>query len=413
MFFTLKWYMQIAIQSHIVNPDDALHDTLRIANRACQETIDLGLKHETWAKAELHKVSYARVREKYPTLNSSLVTAVRDQAADMLKRWRTRRVNPRKQKSILKTGPEKRPTSGIRLNHNTVKVFFDSSTVSLSTVEGRRKYTLSIPAYARERYTLGRCTAATLRSKRHRVFLDLIIEVEPPPPSVGDHVLGVDRGVYCPAVTSHAQFFHSKTLRNIKARYRHLKRCLQQAGTRNATRHLRRVAGRERRFVLDTNHVISKRIVAQECDAIAMEELEAAKLKKGHKRRRNTPADKSVRLLGSWSPRELQSFISYKAALAGKRIILVPPHYTSQACSRCGDIRAENRRGRLFRCLNCGFSLHADLNASRNIALHAKRVEGRQPVNLPNATYDDLKAFLRNDLRASIVASPPFLTGGN
>lgn len=389
--------MNIAIQSRVVSPDDALRDTIVVANRACQDVLDTGLRNQTWKKADLHRATYKDIRERYPMLNSSIVTAVRDQAADMLKRLK------------LKKGSQKRLTSGVRLNHNTLKVFFDSSTVSLSTVAGRRKYDISIPTYARERYTLGQCTSATLRiDKRKRVMLDLIIEVEGAPLHTGNIVMGVDRGIYHPAVTSHNQFFNSKHLRNVKARYRHLKRCLQQAGTRSATRHLKRVAGRERRFVLDTNHCISKRIVAEPCDVIAMEELEVSKMKvkKGK--------HKSVRrLLGSWSPTQLQTFVSYKAALAGKRVVFVKPHYTSQCCNRCGHIESANRHGRLFQCLSCGFSLHADLNASRNIASLGKSLAGRQPVNLPNATHDELKAFFMDDLRASVVASSPFLTGSN
>ncbi|PYB67903.1 hypothetical protein DMB44_06940, partial [Thermoplasma sp. Kam2015] len=32
-----------------------------------------------------------------------------------------------------------------------------------------------------------------------------------------------------------------------------------------------------------------------------------------------------------------------------------------------GYVNKNNRHGSVFKCLNCGFELHADLNASRNI----------------------------------------------
>ena len=45
----------------------------------------------------------------------------------------------------------------------------------------------------------------------------------------------------------------------------------------------------------------------------------------------------------------------------------VNPAYTSQKCSRCGYVKAENRSGELFRCKSCNYTDNADLNASRNI----------------------------------------------
>ncbi|WP_297216731.1 zinc ribbon domain-containing protein, partial [Thermoplasma sp.] len=47
--------------------------------------------------------------------------------------------------------------------------------------------------------------------------------------------------------------------------------------------------------------------------------------------------------------------------------LYVNPKYTSQKCSICGYTDKNNRHGSVFRCNNCGFELHADLNASRNI----------------------------------------------
>ena len=45
----------------------------------------------------------------------------------------------------------------------------------------------------------------------------------------------------------------------------------------------------------------------------------------------------------------------------------VDPAYTSQRCSACGHVHRSNRKGDLFRCRRCGLTLHADVNAARNI----------------------------------------------
>jgi len=45
----------------------------------------------------------------------------------------------------------------------------------------------------------------------------------------------------------------------------------------------------------------------------------------------------------------------------------VDPAYTSQRCSSCGHVHPSNRNGDHFQCRRCGLTLHADVNAARNI----------------------------------------------
>ena len=59
--------------------------------------------------------------------------------------------------------------------------------------------------------------------------------------------------------------------------------------------------------------------------------------------------------------------LEYKAA---GRVEKVNPAYTSQRCSACGHIAAESRKSQaLFACVACHFTLNADVNAARNIAV--------------------------------------------
>ncbi|MCY4562313.1 MAG: zinc ribbon domain-containing protein [Flavobacteriaceae bacterium] len=49
-------------------------------------------------------------------------------------------------------------------------------------------------------------------------------------------------------------------------------------------------------------------------------------------------------------------------------VIKIPSHYTSQECSRCGTKDKKNRTSQSeFKCLSCGFSMNADINAANNI----------------------------------------------
>jgi transposase len=65
--------------------------------------------------------------------------------------------------------------------------------------------------------------------------------------------------------------------------------------------------------------------------------------------------------------------VEYKAEALGKKVMVINPYHTSQTCSRCGHVSRSNRKGRRFTCVQCGFSLDADLNASRNIAAFSTR----------------------------------------
>ncbi|WP_166405239.1 zinc ribbon domain-containing protein [Desulfonema ishimotonii] len=51
----------------------------------------------------------------------------------------------------------------------------------------------------------------------------------------------------------------------------------------------------------------------------------------------------------------------------GKRIIGVPPHYTSQTCSSCGEVVRKSLSVRTHRCIDCGFVAKCDHNAALNI----------------------------------------------
>ena len=47
----------------------------------------------------------------------------------------------------------------------------------------------------------------------------------------------------------------------------------------------------------------------------------------------------------------------------GFTIKKVDPTYTSQTCSKCGNIHKESRKGEIYECVNCGMKLDADYNA--------------------------------------------------
>jgi transposase, IS605 OrfB family, central region len=330
--------------------DRTLIETAKQFKEAVQIVLDYGFENKTFNKNKLNKGTYKVIRERIPTLPSALIQTARDTASEALKATELK-------KKI------KRKSLTIRYDNRTFKFYPDSHTVSLTTVKGRLVYPVAHSPLI-DKYR-GQYTNAQLLidEKRNRIFI--MVQVNVPDKEVVKKedvkVLGIDRGVKNIAVLSNNLFFNSKHLREVKGRYQYLKRKLQHLGTRSAHRKLRKLSGRERRFVRDVNHLISKNIVSLPYDVFALEALNPAYMKQKDQY-------KAIRkMLGSWSPSELQKFIEYKAKDAGKTVIYVNPKYTSQRCSKCGYVDKNNRHGSVFKCINCGFELNADLNASRNI----------------------------------------------
>lgn len=370
-------------------PCPAISATIWQFNEATNYFLRAGYENNTHSKKILQSLAYRDVRKGWPCLQSSLVQGARDCAADMLRREKGKRL------------PVKRQGSSARYNQRTFKAYLNSGHLSLSTVEGRLKIPIRLPDYFLK-YTDAEVVSLRLREIDRVLQADIVVRLPDNPAtpvSVTPRVIGMDRGIVNIAVTSDNRFYNSRTLRNVRGRYSHLRGRLQSAGTRSAKRHLKRLSGRERRFQRNCNHVISKEVAALDFNVLAIEELSVRKdRKKG--RRFN-------RMLGGWSYAQLESFLRYKCEAAGKSVVTVNPAYTSQDCSRCG-VRGK-RNGSAFTCLFCGFSLNADLNAARNIADRGMSPAGRPHVNGP------IVAGMRH--RAEPCADhsykPPVLTGGS
>ena len=126
-----------------------------------------------------------------------------------------------------------------------------------------------------------------------------------------------------------------------------------------------RLVARQRRDYLN---VISKRMVENQ-DLIAAENLKVSNLVKNH------CLAKTISDAG-W--RMLLTMLQQKAVMYGKTVILVPPQYTTQTCSRCGHVM----RGtsmlplsvREWTCPECGAYHLRDKNAAQNILNKALKI---------------------------------------
>jgi len=93
---------------------------------------------------------------------------------------------------------------------------------------------------------------------------------------------------------------------------------------------------------------------------------------------------RSSRVLGHWTYTaifgKLESYCSGQGVLVHK----VSPTYTSQRCSCCGWVRRGNRKEKLFKCDQCGFTLDSDLNASRNLASPLRAISKKPRLRQTN-----------------------------
>src|SRR2546425_6160390 len=214
--------------------------------------------------------------------------------------------------------------------------------------------------------------------KQFYLLVSLELEVADPTPETHTGVAGVDVGVRYLAVTATTKggrSFHSgKTIVPKANHYARLRKRLQKKGTRAATRRLVVISGRERRLKQDANHVVSKRIVTRYPHSlIGLENLTEIRerTRRTHGKKATSAQRKANARHSKWSFAEVQAMIAYKARLHGSMAVKVDAHYTSKACPMCGHTCDKNRprKGLLFLCQNCHYTLHADLVGARNIAM--------------------------------------------
>jgi putative transposase len=74
--------------------------------------------------------------------------------------------------------------------------------------------------------------------------------------------------------------------------------------------------------------------------------------------------------------RHFLTILAFKAAYAGKRVEAVPPAYTTQECSGCGERIVKSLSVRTHVCTHCGLILDRDENAANNILWRGQRLRG-------------------------------------
>jgi IS605 OrfB family transposase len=357
----------------------ALTETRRLFTAAFNQFVRLGWDAGVSHATKLHYLAYYPVRSSLPTLNSNLINTARAKAAEAIKSAFALRAQQRK---VSMPQSDACPP---RYNVHTYRMDWASQTVRLSLVAGRQTIRFDVPDY-HAHYAGYPVDTADLINRGGVWWLHVVVTVPAPAVEPTDEVVGVDLGVAQPAVTSNNRFLGKPAWKAVEGRLFYLKRQLQRKGSKSAKRHLRKVRGKQARFRRDCDHVLSKQIVrsASPGATLVLENLTDIRTRSKIKKKTRTS-----RKVHRWSFAQIKGFIAYKAEERGCTVAGVDPRHTSQTCSCCGHVARNNRRSRgRFVCRTCGFELHADLNAARNIAAkyHAsagRPLTGGLPVNQP------------------------------
>ena len=185
------------------------------------------------------------------------------------------------------------------------------------------------------------------------------------------HVVGLDRGLRFLATSYDEQgktaFFDGQAIMRKRAKYQKLRATLQAKGTKSAKRRLKKLSGRENRWISDVNHCLSKTLV-QKYGAntlFVLENLNGVSFER-------TDLPKALRNQNrSWAFYQLEQFLTYKAHLNNSEVVEVSAKYTSQRCPKCGVIKKDNRNHEKheYHCDNCGYCSNDDRIGAMNIQL--------------------------------------------
>lgn len=282
--------------------------------------------------------------------------------------------------------------------------------VSLATLKGRRDVRYGVPERFRELFdaACAKGTEAGLQYHRGRWWLVPVVRHPQPAPIVATGgTLGVDLGIVNLAVDSDNETHSGSGVEAVRLRHEARRRDLQREKSARShanraaakkhgvrvipkkTRALRRKVGKvgqkEALYRRDTNHCISKKIVAKAVAThrrIALEDLtgilDDVQSRKAQRAR-----------LHGWAFAQLRFYITYKAARAGVPVVVVPARGTSTTClnAACRYRSPKNRATRdTFACVRCGSTAPADWVGACNVVIAADVMQPQSSGHNPHDT---------------------------
>ena len=269
------------------------------------------------------------------------------------------------------------PVVQVTLFSNTYKKAADYSNVRFSFRLNDTTQRAIIERVLSGEYTIGR---SKIIYKRPKWFLYLTYNFSPEQHGLDpDKILGVDLGESIALYASSLGDYGSLRIeggevtafaKQLEARKRSLQKQAAHCGegrvghgTRARVSDVYKAEDKIANFRNTVNHRYSKKLIEyaiqHQYGTIQMEDLSGIKQDTGF-----------PKFLQHWTYYDLQQKIEAKAKENGINFIKVDPSYTSQRCSKCGNIDSDNRPSQaVFCCTKCGFRANADFNASQNLSI--------------------------------------------
>jgi len=368
--------IQLTVVGKVFKPNDQKVLALNRCLSEYHRLVRYYLKVNSTSKKELHEL-YNEAKTAFD-LPTALIQTARDKAVEALKSFKgnagedsqlkLKRISIRfdvRCYSFSKTTNALTPYwLNLKLNHER--------RVSLPVVFGERQKELIESAFREE---LKFATVETVK-RNGEWYTHFILKKTVTFKDLPETVIGVDIGeanlVTAIALTdkpSKGQFWHGSEIKQIRGLYNHVRRRL---GERQLLKKVKAIGKKERRKVDQQLHILANHVVKYAKQfpnsIIAMEDLNGLRERMKFSKRTN-------RRVHSMPYHKLQTYIEYKANLAGIEVKYVEARNTSKTCHRCGHV-ARKVNGREIRCPNCGLIYNRDLNGAINIAKLLKRELG-------------------------------------
>jgi len=203
---------------------------------------------------------------------------------------------------------------------------------------------------------------------------------------------GIDVGVKVFVVTAQGHYVenprhHRKVERALKTTHRRVSR--RKTGSKRWRKVVRQCAQKHqqaKRQRRDRHHKTAHALV-RDYDVIYLEDLQVSNMSRrpapkpvssgGYAHTgacRKAGLNRSIQDAG-WSA--FRRILACKAEWAGKRVEVIPPGYTTQDCSGCGERVQRSLSVRTHSCAHCGLVMYRDENTARNMLVAGQHRAGQ------------------------------------
>ena len=332
----------------------------------CNDAIRIALKEKPKSRFKLIESAYFRLKEY--SLHSHYILSACEIAYSVYKNKNRKKSNPYVKQAFLKLDNQ-----SYILNHLLLRIPIRPREFIYLTLQGSDYHLQFIddPTLKRGSITLGRNNLSIAFSKA-------IAEIKP----LGN--VGIDmneRNATTSDTLGTTNIFDTSGVMEVKERYKAIRAKIgrqTRQDNRISQKLYAKYGRREKNRTVQQLHTVSKKIVQQAKEKklrIVMENLKG--IRKLY-RKGNGQGSSYRGRMNSWTFREVQRQIEYKAAWEGIPVTYVNPRGTSRNCPECGS-RVVTLAERKLYCPKCDKTWDRDVLASLNIMMMACVVPQAQP----------------------------------